>query len=367
MSVSVFNKENTNWKTGKYPLFLGEQLGLLDTVNTPYKRLFELYKLQKSIDWDENEMNLEQSRLDMATCLPGTRNLMIKNLAFQAELDGIAARCMAPLLAPFITNTELWLGVSKITEVENLHAITYTTIIRNVLKNPEEFFEEITKNEKIFDRSDDVMGVFDELAEAGAKYTLDKNSIPRRDLMKLLLRAYVGIYCLERLQFMSSFAATFAIGEQGMMVGIAKLVSKIAQDEQLHAAFDEEVIRILLADPEWAELYEEIKPEVLRFVNSVTQSELNWNEYLFSEGRKIVGLNQQLLDEWVLFNARVVYNFLGVQNPYPNIEVSSITWMEDWLDISKFQFAAQEGDITDYPMNVVANDVSEDEEFDFED
>lgn len=365
--MSVFNKENSNWKTGKYPLFLGEQLGLLDTVNTPYPRLFELYKLQKSMDWDENEINLEQSRLDINSCHAGTRGTMIKNLAFQSELDGIAARCMAPLLAPFITNTELWLGVSKISEVENLHAITYTTIIRNVLKNTDEFFEELTKNEKIFERSDDVMGIFDELAIAGAKYTLDPNSIPRRELMSLLLRAYVGIYCLERLQFMSSFAATFAIGEQGLMVGIAKLVSKIAQDEQLHAAFDEEVIRILLADPEWREVYEEVKPEVLRFVNSVTNGELSWNGYLFSEGRNIVGLNKPLLDEWVLFNAQVVYEFLGLENPHKKVTVEPIPWMGDWLDISKFQYAAQEGDITDYAMNVVKNDIEDEEMFDFED
>ncbi|AXN57799.1 ribonucleotide reductase of class Ia (aerobic), beta subunit [Acinetobacter phage ABPH49] len=105
---------------------------------------------------------------------------------------------------------------------------------------------------------------------------------------------------------------------------------------------------------------------MLRFVNAVTKSELDWNEYLFSEGRQIVGLNRQLLDEWVLLNAGVVYKFLGVENPHKIIDVSPITWMGDWLDISKFQFAAQEGDITDYPMNVVSNDVSDDEEFDFE-
>lgn len=363
--VAVFNKENQNWKTGKYPLFMGEQLGLLDTVNTPYPRLFELYKLQKSMDWDENETNLEQSRLDMSTCQPGTRGIMIKNLAFQAELDGLAARCMAPLLAPFITNTELWLGVAKISEVENLHAITYTTIIRNTVKDVSEFFEELTNNGQIFDRSEDVMGIFDELAEAGAKYTLDKNYTSRRELMSLLLRAYVAIYCLERLQFMSSFAATFAIGEQGLMVGIAKLVSKIAQDEQLHAAFDEEVIRILLEDPEWYSVYEEVKPELQRFVDAITNRELTWNGYLFSEGRKIVGLNKPLLDEWVNFNSQVVYQFLGLVNPYPAVKEIPITWMNEWLDISKFQYAAQEGDLVDYAMNVVNNDISDDETFEF--
>lgn len=363
--MSVFNRDNDNWKTGVYPLFLDKPLGILDTVNTPYPRLFELYKLQKSIDWDENEVNLDQARMDMATCRKQDRAIMIKNLAFQSELDGIAARCMAPMLAPFITNTELWLGVSKISEVENLHAISYTTIIRNTVKDVSEFFEEITNNDEILARAGKVMEIFDELAIAGAKYTLDKNYAPRKEIMALLFKAYVAIYCLERLQFMASFAATFAIGEQGLMVGIAKIVSKIAQDEQLHAAFDEEVIRILLKDPEWAAVYEEIKPEVQAIVDEVTQQELDWGPYLFSEGRQIVGLNAKLLGSWVLYNAQVVYDFLGLENPHEVVKDHPISWMGDWLDISKFQYAAQEGDIVDYAMNVVNNDLKEDEEFEF--
>lgn len=362
--MAVFNKNNQNWRSGNYPLFLGEPLGLLDTVNTPYPRLYELYKLQKSIDWDENEVNLEQSRQDMQVCPKETRDLMLNNLAFQAELDGVAARGMAPLLAPFITNTELWLGVSKISEVENLHAISYTTIIRNTVKNKEEFFELAVKNEELFDRATTVMAVLDELQIAGAKYTLDPNFMPKREIMKMIFKAYVAIYCLERLQFMSSFAATFAIGEQGLMVGIAKIVAKIAQDEQLHAAFDEEVIKILLKDPEWHSVYLEIKDTLQKIVDEVVEQELSWNKYLFSNGRKIVGLNERLLGEQVKYNSQTVYSFLGLNNPYEIIKEEPLTWMKGWLDISKFQFAAQEGDLIDYTMNVVSDDVDEDSSFD---
>lgn len=362
--MAVFNKDNQNWRTGKYPLFLGEPLGLLDTVNTAYSRLYDLYKLQKSIDWDENEVNLDQSRLDMDSCPKETRDIMLNNLAFQAELDGVAARGMAPLLAPFITNTEFWLGVSKISEVENLHAISYTTIIRNTVKNKEEFFELAVKNEELFDRATTVMSVLDELQIAGARYILDPEFTSRRELQKMLLKAYIAIYCLERLQFMSSFAATFAIGESGLMVGIAKIVAKIAQDEQLHAAFDEEVIKILLSDTEWRSVYEEIKPSAQKIVDEVMSQELDWNKYLFSNGRKIVGLNEKLLGEQVKYNGQTVYAFLGLDNPYEVIKEEPLSWMKQWLDISQFQFAAQEGDLIDYAMNVVNNDISDEEDFD---
>lgn len=364
--MAVFNKENDAWKTGNYPLFLGQDMGLLDTINTPYPKLMELYKLQKSIDWDENEINLEQSRQDMASCQPNTYDIMIKNLAFQAELDGVASRSMAPLLAPFITNTELWLGVSKISEIENLHAITYTTIIRNCVKDTSEFFEEVVKNEKVFDRASVVVDIFNQLQEYGAKYTLDKNFAPREDILKMLIKAYVAIYCLERLQFMASFAATFAIAEQGIMLGIAKLVSKISQDELLHAEFDQEIIKIVRSDEEMQNIYLEIKPELKQIVDEVVQQELTWSEYLFSEGRTIVGLNKELLSDWVLYNAGIVYKFLDIENPHKKVNKVPLSWMNDWLDINKFQPAAQEGSLVNYSVNVCRDDIDEDEEFDFD-
>lgn len=363
--MSVFNKSNDAWKTGVYPLFLGQEMGLLDTVNTPYPKLFELYKLQKSLDWDEEEVNLEQSRQDMMTCQRSTYDIMIKNLAFQSELDSVASRAIAPLLAPFITNTELWLGVTKISEIENLHAICYTTIIRNCVKDTDEFFLEVVKNEQITNRSTKVVEVFNELQRIGALYTLDRDSIPRNDIIKVLIKAYVALYCLERLQFMSSFAATFAVAEQGIMVGIAKLVQKISQDEQVHAAFDEEVIRILQKDKEFSEQMKLIKPEIQGIVDEVVQQELAWNDYLFSEGRSIVGLNSTLLSEWVFYNAQVVYSFLGLKNPHPKIKDIPLTWMNDWLDVNKFQNANQEADNNNYSLNVVISDLDENEELEF--
>ena len=134
---------------------------------------------------------------------------------------------------------------------------------------------------------------------------------------------------------MSSFACTFALAEQNIFQGIAKLVQKIAQDEQVHVMMDEAVLEILLKDDEWKMLLHENRIAIYEIIKTVIDQELDWNRYLFSEGRSIVGLNKTLLDEWVLWNAQDLYQFLGLQNPNPRIAKNPLSWMDNWFDLNK--------------------------------
>lgn len=366
--MSVFNPNNTEWQDGSYSLFLGQEPALYDSINKPHPKLFQLYKLQKSIDWDENEFNHEQSRMDLLSCPKTTYEIMVKNLAFQWELDSVASRAIAPLLAPFVTNSEVWASLMKQSEIEVLHALSYSEIVRQAIPDPNEVFKEVMYNEEMLRRAEKVVTVFNELQQYGAQYTLKQipNAlVSKQDIQKIILKGVVTLYCLERLQFMSSFAATFAIAEQGYFQSIGKTVQKIMQDELVHTMMDEEIINILLNKEGWGDVLEEIQGDVQEIVQDIVEQELSWNTYLFSEGRSIVGLNKTLLDEWVVWNAQVVYNALGLESDYPKVSKNPLPWMDNWMDLDKFQNAMQEADGNNYSLNVVKNDLDEDEVLEF--
>lgn len=234
--MSLFNKNNTTWKHGNYSLFLGESPALLDSINVSYPKLFDLYKLQKSMDWSEDEVNLEQSRLDLINTGKNNYDIMIKTLAFQWELDSVASRAIAPLFAPFVTNSELWLMLSKQSEIENLHALTYSEIIRQCLPDPKDVFAEVMLSDEVLERSEKVVEVFNNLYKVGGLYKTGVLSAQdNHDIIVMkesIALALVALYCLEKIEFMASFACTFALAEQNIFQGIAKLVQKIAQDEQ---------------------------------------------------------------------------------------------------------------------------------------
>lgn len=367
--ATVFNVDNDGYLDGKYPLFLGQRLGLYDSIHVAYPQIDANYKLQRSLRWTEDEVNLEQSRMDLLPAGAGGKSkpeeidLMIKNLALLWELDSVASRSIIALFAPFISNSELTANMTEWTAMEVIHALTYSEILRQCVPDPMRPIEEVVKNEEVLGRSKLIIQTFDDLAEAGAKYNLGmiKDS---PELKAMIIKGMVALYILERVQFMSSFATIFGIAETNKCIGIAKLVQLICRDELAHARFSSTIIEILRKNKEWDAVYEQVKPELVAMLDEIMAREFHWNKYLFSEGRKLVGLNENLLNEWVLYCALDLATDLELEFKYPRIEKIPISWMDNWIDMDKTQNANQEADNTSYRMNSVSNDLDDDEVFD---
>lgn len=354
MSNSIFNTNNTSWETGKYPLFLGEAPGVFDSINRNYPVLFDLYEKLKQIDWRHDEVDLTQTRMDLISSDKNTKDIMLLNLAYQWELDSIASRSIAPLFAPFITNSEYWQMITKQSENENLHSLTYSEIIRNCIQDPKEIFLMVMKNDEVINRGSKVAEVFSTLKEVGAKYIL--NIIQEQDCIPYILKGVITLYALERIEFMSSFACTFALAEQQLYVGAARLVQKIAEDEQLHTAMGKETIKILQKDPLWGMLIQIHEDEIKEIIVDILNAEYQWNSYIFSENRSIVGLNTTLLNKWTQYNAQQVYDTLGFSLPFERIQENPLPWMQEWLDINMTQNANQEAQATNYQLNSIIDD-----------
>lgn len=361
--MTVFNVNNSGWKTKKYPLFMGDEMSLYDSINVNYKELFDVYKQQVSQRWTENEFNHEQSRLDMLSCPKGVYDVMLLNLSFQWVLDSVASRAIAPLFAPFVTNSELWAALMENSNMEVIHALSYSEIVRQCVANPDDVFKLSVQNEKTIQRAVKVVSVFDDLQKAGAEYILGirKND---QDTYNIVFKGLVALYILERLQFMASFAATFAVVEQGYFQSIGKMVQKIMLDEIFcHYTTDAIALKIEMATERGKTAMQQCKGEILEMIAEVRNQERSWSDYLFSEGRSIVGLNPLLLNEWVDYNAQAVYDGLGLSEDvqFDRIKQNPLKWMDNWIEIDKFQNAMQEADGNNYALNVVKDDVTTEE------
>jgi ribonucleoside-diphosphate reductase beta chain len=361
--MTVFNAANSGWKTKQYPLFMGEEMALYDSVNVNYKELFDVYKQQVSQRWVETEFNHEQSRLDMISCPKNIYDVMLLNLSFQWVLDSVASRAIAPLFAPFVTNSELWAALMENSNMEVIHALSYSEIVRQCVADPTDVFKLSVQNEKTIQRAVKVVSVFDELQKAGAEYTLGirKND---QSTYNIVFKGLVALYILERLQFLASFAATFAVVEQGYFQSIGKMVQKIMLDEIFcHYTTDALALKIELSTERGKIAMRECKDEILEMIAEVRYQERQWSDYLFSEGRSIVGLNPLLLNEWVDYNAQAVYDGLGLSDniPFERVKQNPLKWMDNWIEIDKFQNCMQEADGNNYALNVVKDDITDEE------
>lgn len=347
--MTVFNANNQGYITKKYPLFLGDDLGLFDTVNLTYPAIEKLYQQQLSQLWNEFEVDLTQDRMDMVRVPKETADLMVKTISWQHLADSVAAKSIAALLVPYCTNseTEGMLTIQSFFEV--IHSRAYSHIVKQTFVDPNKMLEQTYNDTGVLLRSEAIVKAFDALE------SLSKTST-KQDKTKALLKALVALFALEGVAFMSSFAVTFAITETDVFQGIGAMVALIARDEATHTRMDATVLDILLKDPEWKKTFEDIKPEIKEILDAVVQQELKWPDYLFSEGRNVVGLNAGLLKEYTLYMAYPVYKFLGVDFDYQVILDNPLPYMDKYIDPSQMQSANQEIQNTAYNIGVIEND-----------
>lgn len=357
---NIFNINKTDYTSisNEHPsLFLGQSPGLFDTVNRRFPEVWDNYKNMKSNDWDELEftMDFKTCNQEFKTRPKSVCDRMIKTLAWQWEADSVAARTVLPIMAPFISAPELQAAYGRITDNEVLHASTYSEIVRYSFDDPHRVIDEVLRIKEAMSRLVTVSEVMANAYKVSHEYALGMRK-PDQETYNAIYMLVVAMLVLERIQFMSSFAVTFAIGSAGAFIPIAKSVQKICQDEfEVHV----DLGKIVLANEHQTRMgkiaRQQTLPVVQKLIKEVIVSELTWNKSLNLDIDPLAGLNGKMLDKWTIYSGGDVYDVLGIK-PDSDFEMpksNPLPFMEKWIDMSKTQAAPQEQQNGQYKVNVM--------------
>lgn len=347
----VFNLEKTDYGTNR-SMFLGQAPGLFDTIHRTFPEVWKFYKTMRSLDWDEQEFDFRSCNVEFKTKPKSITERMRKTLAWQWEADSIAARMIMPVMGPFISSPELTAAWSRIQENEIVHAATYSEIVRWSFDNPETILQEILQVKEAHERMSVIGKVLQDAYVRSHQFAL--GLVPDdQDTYNQAFLFTAAIYIMERIQFMASFAVTFAIGESGAFMPIAKAVQKICQDEyEVHQALGRHILKHEMSTDRGKVAMQQCWPIIQRMIDEVNQVEHDWNRDLM-QGEPLVGLTESYLNSWVLFSVADVYRTFEKRPEYSVPKTNPLKYMENWMDISKTQSAPKEQQKGDYKVNVV--------------
>lgn len=344
LDPNIFNTQKTySFNTGS--LFLQQQPGLIDTINRGHPEIFKLYKLLKSLDWDENEFPMNSCIAEFQTCSRDQYEIMVKTLAWQWEADSIAAHSIAPVVAPFVSSSDLWAAWLKVSENEVVHGLAYSEIVKGSFVDHVATFSAVLGEVGAYRRLSAVARTMANTSKVSAQLRLGlirRDSKEARDAIMLFT---VAMLLLERVQFMSSFAITFAFGEAGQFMPIAKTVQKICNEEfNVHVKLDRLILRNELQTKEGRESFERIRPIVEAMYIEVGESELAWTrDRLFTGNRQLAGVTAEMICDWVQFGLTDVHDELGLMDKtFKTIRTNPLDYMSEWIDIDNTQSSPQE-------------------------
>lgn len=356
----IFNTEKTAEDYSHVEIIGNGDVGLLDTINKRFTKIWDLYKEMKALDWDENEFEYSQCLSDFKKAPTDSSEAMLKTILWQWEADSVASQCPAVILAPYQPCTELWEAELRINDNESVHSNTYSEIVRMGFAIPREVLDQMLKKTETFRRLSVVGEALKEVKRSSTIIQYEREMLGKEptseQMFQDMILFYFCMWCLERVQFMASFAITFTICQSGWFQAIGMAVKKICQDEfEVHSEFRKEVLLQLIAHPVGAKVFEKLKPRLANILDNVLDCEINWvHQDIFENGKKsLVGTNAELVSQWTLFCAKPLVTTLKLDSRYKMPSKNPMPHLEEWIDINKNQSAPQEQDNPAYKLNIV--------------
>jgi ribonucleoside-diphosphate reductase beta chain len=360
------NLDNDNNKSGQYPLFFGEDLGVFDSFNVTYPEIMQADEKQRALFWKSNEIDLSKDYHDMKNAPKEIREFVIENLSFQMAGDSLANTALQTLLLPIISNSQASSLVSYWGDTESVHADTYGRIIAQCFDDPNEIFERIKHNAEMLKRLDFLRTVFRAQSHLVGKVLTGEIKEFGTDERKQIIRFMVTMLCLEGIMFLASYTATFAVTHTTQMFnGCSKAVGLIHNDEAgSHVRNGLTFLNIIKNKEQYPE-WDEMRGEIKEIMDAAVRSEIEWGEHLFNKVGSIVGYNQELLKKYVFHVSKPLYDRLEIPFDFPVVDAYPFPWMDKYIDPDLMQTAQQEAQSSNYLVNATLDDVG-DMEFDFD-
>lgn len=376
MKFSTFNTTKNDQL--KEPMFFGQSVNVARYDQQKHLIFEKLTEKQLSFFWRPEEIDVSQDRIDYNALPDHEKHIFISNLKYQTLLDSVQGRSPNIAFLPIISIPELEVWITTQCFSETVHSRSYTHIIRNIINNPSEVFDDIVENKEIQKRAVEVCKYYDSLIESTQYYHLlgegthtinnEKIVVSLRDLKKKLYLCIMSVNILEAIRFYVSFACSFAFGEREIMEGNAKIIKLIARDEALHLTGTQQILNILRNgqdDLEYIDIANECKDECYQMFVDAAVQEKEWAEYLFQDG-SMIGLNKDILCQYVEFITNIRMSAVGLKPAFPEATSNPIPWINTWLNSDNVQVAPQESEISSYLVGQIDNDVSAEDLGDFE-
>jgi len=373
MAYSIFNQKIND--TLKEPMFFGDSVNVARFDQQKFEMFEKLTEKQLSFFWRPEEIDVSKDKIDFGKLLPNEKHIFVSNLQYQILLDSVQGRSPNIAFLPIVSLPELENWIETWAFSETIHSRSYTHIIRAIVNEPGEVFDEIMKTEEIIQRATSVSKHYDKLIKQTQAYLLNGEGEHQIDGKPLTINMYslkrqlyltlMSVNILEAIRFYVSFACSFAFAERKVMEGNAKIIKLIARDEALHLTGTQHMLNLMRDgkdDPDMQAIAIECEAEVIQMFKDAANQEKEWAEYLFKDG-SMIGLNAQILKQYLEYITNIRMSALNMQ---PIFEQTSnpLPWLNHWLDSDNVQVAPQETEITSYLVSAIDNTIdSEDEDF----
>ena len=263
--------------------------------------IWKMYKKQEDLFWRAEEIDLSKDNKDWDTLNDDEKHFISMILAFFAASDGIVLENLGVRFMGEVQLSEARAFYGLQIAMENIHSITYSTLIDTYIKTKEQ-------KHKLFNALNEYECI-KKKGQWAIKWINDKKSNFASRL--------VAFACIEGIFFSGAFCAIYWMKKRGLMPGLTFSNELISRDEALHTEFAV-LLHSKLEKPLKKQKIHEIISEAvaieLEFINDALPC-------------RLIGMNQVLMKQYIEFVADRLSVQLGGDKIYES--KNPFDWMEN--------------------------------------
>ena len=254
-------------------------------------------------------------------------DLVLSQLIF---MDSLQTNNLMDNINPYITAPEINACLSRQSYEEANHSKSYAVMVESISDNTDLIYDMWKTDVKLREKNTYIAGVYEDLSNG--ELTDEK-----------LLLALFANQILEGLYFYAGFAAIYALGKSGKMLGSSQMIRFIQRDEVTHLLLFQNMINSVRK--ERPELFTAELEEIVRgMFRKAVELESSWGSYI-TQGQ-ILGFTDGIIKQYIQYLADKRLDAVGYKPEY-NVK-HPIPWVDGYASFNDQRTNFFEGNVVNY-------------------
>lgn len=319
------SKENLNDRR----IFGGNSDGMINFTKMKYQWALNLWDTMEGNTWFPKEVQMTGDAKDYKfLTAPEKRmyDLVLSQLIF---MDSLQTNNLMDNINPYITAPEVNACLSRQSYEEANHSKSYAVMVESISDNTDEIYDMWKNDAQLREKNNYIADVYKNLA---GDITDEK-----------IVLALFANQILEGLYFYAGFAAMYALGKSGKMLGSSQMIRFIQRDEVTHLLLFQNMINSVRK--ERPDLFTpQLEEKVRAMFRKAVELESSWGSYI-TQGQ-ILGFTDGIIKQYIQYLADKRLDAVGYKPEY-NVK-HPIPWVDGYASFNDQRTNFFEGNVVNY-------------------
>lgn len=310
-------------------VFGGNSDGMINFTRMKYQWALNLWDMMEANTWFPREVQMTQDAKDYKFLTSAEKRMYDLVLSQLIFMDSLQTNNLMDNINPYITAPEINACLSRQSYEEANHSKSYAVMVESISDNTDLIYDMWKTDAKLREKNTYIAEVYEKLSDV-------------IDDRKIVLALFAN-QILEGIYFYAGFAAMYALGKAGKMLGSSQMIRFIQRDEVTHLLLFQNMINSVRK--ERPELFtQDLENEVRAMFRKAVDLEASWGAYI-TQGQ-ILGFTDAIIRQYIEYLADRRLEAIGYKPEY-NVK-HPIPWVDGYASFNDQRTNFFEGNVVNY-------------------